>query len=155
MALPQYYRIIVVNNSGQTVTYDNNGRFNVKMTGFKTTPADGKKDYDPLADDDLSFVATDTCVNGAEEKSDEIDNTSNLYQGVQIQLEVTHDEGLAADGTFDIYLDGGDATGELMSDASGYSSAEAAGLTRVGSLVWESNGQDDEVMRSEVFNLGG
>ena len=155
MALPQFYRIIVVNNSGQTVTYNSNGRFNVKMTGFKTTPGDGKKDYDPLADDDLSFVADDSTVDGAEEKSDEIDNTSNLYQGVQIQLEVTHDAGGLADGTFDIYLDGGDATGELMSDASGYPSAEASGLTRVGSLVWEENGIDDEVMRSEVFNLGG
>lgn len=155
MALPQFYRIIVVNNSGQTVTFDSNGRFNVKMTGFKTTPADGKRDYDALADDDLSFISGDSIVDGAEEKSDEIDNTTNLFQGVQIQLEVTHDAGGLADGTFDIYLDGGDATGELMSDADGYASAEASGLTRVGSLVWESNGLDDEAMRSEVFNLGG
>ena len=155
MALPRVSRYIVVNNSGQTVTFNTNGRFNLKIQGVLTTPATGKEAYANLGDDDLSFIAGDSTVDGAEEKSDEIDNTSNLYKGHQVQLEVTHDEGLAADGTFDIYQDGGDATGELMSDASGYSSAEAAGLTRVGSLVWESNGLDDEVMRSEVFNIGG
>ncbi len=155
MALPLFYRILVVNNSGQTITFDSLGRLNLKLKGFHTTPATGKRAYTTISDDDLSFISGDSTLDGAEDKSDEIDNSTNLFQGVQVQLEVTHDEGTLADGTFDIFFDGGDATGELMSDASGYSSAEAAGLTRVGSLVWESNGLDDEVMRSEVFNLGG
>ena len=55
--------------------------------------------------------------------------------------------------TFDLYLDGGDATGELASDASGYAGAEANGLTKIGTLFWESNGGDDEVMRSQVFEV--
>lgn len=151
--LPQFWRIIVTNNSGQTVTFDSNGRFNVKMTAFIVTPATGKVAYTPLADDDLSFVATDTTVDGAEEKSDEIDNTSNLYIGAQIQLEVTHDAGAAADGTFDVYLDGGDATGELASDATGYASAEANKLQFVGSLTWEPNASDDDVQRSSVIHI--
>ena len=155
MALPQFIRYLVVNNSGQTVTYNNSGRYKLKITGWIVDPSTGKRTYTILSDDDLSFVAADSTVDGAEEKSDEINNTSDLFLGHQVQLEVTHDEGTLADGTFDVYLDGGDATGELMSDASGYASAEASGLTRVGSLVWESNGLDDEVMRSEVFNLGG
>lgn len=153
--LPQFYRVIVVNNSGQTVTYNNNGRFNVKMTGWIIDPSTGKITYTQLSDDDLSFIGGDSTVDGAEEKSDEIDNTSNLYAGLHVQLEVTHDEGTLADGDFDIFLDAGDATAELASDASGYAGAEANGLERVGALIWESNGLDDEVMRSEVYEVGG
>jgi hypothetical protein len=151
--LPQFYRFIVVNNSGQTVTFNNNGRFNLKVTNWIVDPTTGKITYTQDADDDLSFIAGDSTTDGAEEKSDEIDNTSNLFLGAQVQLEVTHDEGTLADGTFDIYLDGGDVTGELASDASGYNNAEANNLQLIGSLTWESNGLDDEVMRSPVFNI--
>jgi len=56
-------------------------------------------------------------------------------------------------GTYDIYIDGGDATGELASDASGYADAEANRLEMVGLLTWESNGLDDEIMRSPVWEV--
>ncbi len=151
--LPQFYRFIVVNNSGQTVTFNNLGRFNLKVTHLFITPATGKVDYTQQTDDDLSFIAGDSTADGSEEKSDEIDNTSNLFIGAQVQLEVTHDEGTLADGTFDVYLDGGNATGGLASDASGYNNAEANNLQLIGSLTWEANGLDDEVMRSEVINV--
>jgi hypothetical protein len=48
----------------------------------------------------------------------------------------------------------GDATGELQTDATGYVGAEANGLFFVGTLIWESNGLDDEVMRSQKFTIG-
>lgn len=153
MALSQFTVFVVVNQSGQTVTYSAGGRFNLKVTGWFIDPSTGKITYAQLSDDDLSFT-TGTLVNGAELQSSEIDNaTTTKYLGYQVQLEVTHDAGGLADGTFDIYMDGGDATGELMTDATGYADAEASGLTHIGSLTWESNGQDDEVMRSEVFNV--
>ena len=66
---------------------------------------------------------------------------------------VTHDEGTAATGTFDIYLDGGDATGELASDATGYDTVELAKLQYIGNLTWQASGADDEVMRSAVINI--
>ncbi len=151
--LPRFYRFIVVNNSGQTMTYDNNARYNLLVTHWTITPSTGKIAYTQDGDDDLSFAAADTTANGGEDLSDEIDNTTNLFEGALVQLAVTHDEGAAAGGTFDIYLDGGEATGQLASDASGYASAEANGLQWVGSLVWESNGGDDEVMYSPVINV--
>jgi hypothetical protein len=151
--LPQFYRIIAVNNTGQTLTFNNNGRINVKMTGWFITPATGLINYAPLPDDDCSFGAGDSTADGSEDKSDEIDNTGNLYLGLQVQLEITHNEGTAADGTYDLYLDGGDASGELASDATGYAGAEANRLQLIGSLTWEPNGLDDEVMRSEVINI--
>ncbi len=153
--LPQFRKFIVVNNSGQTLTYNNNGRINLKETAIHINTTDGKIVYTPLSDDDLGFVAGQSNADATEREGDnEVDNTSNLYVGSQLQLEITHDEGTAADGTFDLYMASGDATGELETDASGYAGAEANALIFIGSLVWESNGLDDEVMRSQVFTIG-
>lgn len=149
--LPQFRQWVLVNNSGQTLTFNNNGRINIKETAWIIDPTTGKITYTQLADDDLGFVAAGSLANGSEIVGDnEVDNTANLYLGSQVQIEITHDEGTAADGTFDLYMAEGDASGELQTDASGYASASANGLKRKATLVWESNGLDDEVMRSPV-----
>ena len=151
--LPQFRTYVLVNNSGSLLSYSANGRINIKETCWIIDPTTAKITYTQLADDDLGF-STGTLADGAEIVGDvEISNTSNLYIGSQLQIEITHDEGAAADGTFDLYVAGGDATGELPTDASGYASAEANHLQFVGSLTWEANGLDDEVMRSNVFAL--
>lgn len=156
MPLPQFRQFIVVNNSGQLLTFNNNGRINVKETAFHFNTTDGKIVYTQLTDDDLGFVAGSSLSDGSELVGDnEVDNTSNLFIGSQVQLEITHDEGTLANGTFDLYLAQGDATGELETDASGYLSAEANKLFFIGSLTWEPNGLDDEVMRSDVWHIGG
>jgi len=154
--LPLIRKWVVVNNSGQLLTWTAGGRINVKETAWFITPATGKIDYTTLTDDDLGFVSGQSVADGSEVVGDnEVSNASDLYLGSLVQLEITHDEGLAADGTFDLYLAEGDLTGELQTDASGYANAEGNLLFRVGSLTWESNGLDDEIMRSEVFNIGG
>jgi len=152
--LPQFRTYILVNNSGQTLTYDSGGRINVKETAYYISPSTGLITYVPLDDDDLDFGAGESVANGAEVIGDvEIVNTGNKYIGAQLQLEITHDAGAAADGTFDLYMDAGDATGELANDATGYAGAEANVLQLIGSLVWESNGGNGEVMRSQIFEL--
>ncbi len=151
MPLPKFRQFILVNNSGQTLGFTAGGRINIKETAFSFNTTDGKIVYATLTDDDLGFT-TGTLTNGSEIVGDnEIDNTTNLYLGSEVQIEITHDEGTLADGTFDLYLAGGDATGELETDASGYASAEANKLRPVGSLTWEPNGLDDELMRSPIF----
>jgi hypothetical protein len=155
MPLPQFYRFIAYNDTGQTITYNSNGRLNLKMTAWKWDTTNGDIVYTPLSDNDLGFGAGDATADGAEDKSSEIDNTSNEYVGLQVQLEVTHDEGAAADGNYLLYLDGGDATGELASDATGYENAVLNALQLVGVLKWHSSGGDDEVMRSAIFEVGG
>ncbi len=151
--LPKFSRFIVVNNSGQTVTFDSNGRLNLKVTGWIVDPDTGKITYTQLTDDDVNFITTNTLADGSEQLADEIDNTTNLFLGYLVQLEVTHDEGTLADGTFDVFLAQGDTTGELQTDASGYASAELNLLHTVGFLTWESSGLDDEVMRSDVWEV--
>jgi len=154
MSLPQFRKYVVVNSSGQLLTYNNNGRIKLKETAWYIDPATGKTTYAQLADDDLGFVAGSTLASGAEIVGDnEVDNTSNKYLGSQLQLEITHDEGTAASGTFELYMAGGDATGELTTDASGYDSAALNKLSLVGVLTWHASGADDEVMRSNVFEI--
>ena len=107
--LPQFFKFIVVNNSGQTLTFNSNGRLNMKMTGLRISQVTGKVSYVQLDDDDLGFVAAGTLADAAEILSSLIDNTDHQFVGLQVQLEVTHDEGSAADGTFDVYLAGDNA----------------------------------------------
>ena len=152
--LAQFFKIIVVTNSTLTVTYNNNGRFNLKLTGWIVDPTTGKITYTQLADDDLGFTTGGTLVDGAEIEGSEVDNsTTAKYLGMQAQLEVIHDEGTGADGTFDLYLSTGDATGELQSDATGYDSAEINLLRFIGPLTWHDAGADDEIMRSDTFEI--
>lgn len=146
--VPRFWRVIVYNASGQTVSYDTNGRFNVKVTGVTIDPTTLKPTYTQLADDDCSFAATDTVADGAEVKSDEINNTVTLYNYLIVQVEVTHDEGAAADGAFLVFFDGGEATGELASDAGGYDDAKIGGLQPLGTIPWNSAYADDDLQRS-------
>lgn len=152
--LPQFYKFVLVNSSGQTITYNNNGRVNLKVTCWYISTADGKITYAQLADDDMGFVAGSSIANTAELVGDtQIDNTSNRYMGAQVQLEITHDEGTAASGTFDLYVTGGDATGELQTNASGYDTVALNKMQLVGQLTWHASGVDDEMMRSPVWEI--
>ena len=153
--LPQIRKYILVNNSGQLLSFNANGRINLKETAYRFNTA-GEMEYVPLPDDDLAFIAASTVADGAEVVGDvEIDNRQTRYVGSHLQIEITHDEGTAADGTFDLYMAQGDAPGETEEDATGYNTAEANKLEPIGSLTWESNGADDEVMRSPIFEIGG
>ena len=151
--LPRFFRIRVFNNSGQTVTFNNNGRFNLKAWGWIVNPTTGKITYTQISDDDLSFIAASFVAAGDEETSDEIDNTTTLFLGLLIQLEVTHDEGAAADGTFNLHLDSGDASGELQSDASGFTNSEVNKIQSIGPLIWDGSRGDDEVVRSDTIHI--
>lgn len=153
--LPQFRKYILVNNSGSLLSFDANGRINIKETAYRFNTA-GELEYKPLIDDDLGFIAASTLADAAEIVGDRvIDNTQTRYVGSHLQIEITHDEGTAADGTFDLYMAQGDAAAETEEDATGYNTAEANKLEMIGNLTWESNGADDEVMRSPVFEIGG
>lgn len=151
--LKRFYKFIVVNNSGSTLTFDNGGRLNLKMWAWIVNPLTGKLIYTQIADDDMGFIATNTLTIGSEQAGSEINNSIDLFLGLQVQLEVTHDEGTAAAGTFDLYISTGSVSGELESDATGYADAESNELKLVTTLLWEANGLDDEVMRSRMVEV--
>ncbi len=151
--LSKFWKIIGVNNTGQTITFNNGGRLSLKITIWFLDPSTGKMDYTTVSSDDFGFEAGGSLVDGGEILITEIDNTSNLMLGAQVQMELTHDEGTAAAGTWDLYLDSGKVSGELASDASGYDDAETNGLDFIGSLTWPSAGADDELVRRSEINI--
>lgn len=160
--LPKFRRYVLVNNSGVsgllTFTGTPGGRINIKETCWRINASSGKTEYTTLVDDDLGFIAGSSLANGAEIVGDNvIDNTVDGYLGSQIQIEITHDEGTLANGTFDLYISESDTAGEGPADiayATGYASAEANKLKRIGTLTWEPNGLDGEVMVSNKFSIG-
>ena len=156
MSLPQFFRIRVVNKSGQTVTFNTNGRLSLMLFGLAIDPTTGLQTYTAIASspDDLGFIAGQAFANLAERASDEIDNTTTKYTGLQVQLEVLHDDGAAAGGTFDMYLDSGIASGQLQSDHSGYGlTGEEHGLTSLGSLIWLAANSDDDIVLSNMTHI--
>ena len=148
--ISQFFRFVIVNNSGQTLTYASGGRLALKIAGLRRDPITNDWIRTQLTESDCGF-STGTLTDGSETPTDEISNAATRYESLEAQLEVTHDEGTAADGTVDVYFAGGSATGELPSDATGYDSAELNKLDFVGSLTWHGSGADDEVMRSDEW----
>ena len=126
----------------------------LKIWGWKPNATTGIIEYTKVADDDMGFDTTDTIVDGGEVIGSQRDNTTPGYHGYIVQLEVKHDVGGLADGNFEIYADESMDTGEGQSDASGYSGDAADhGLRTTGPLIWESNGLDDDVMRSRCYKM--
>jgi len=155
--LSKFTKYVLVNNSGATITHGGTelGVINLKIIGWYITPSTGKIAYAETVEDDMGFDGTDTITDTSEVLSSEVDNSTNLYIGHLVQLEVTHDEGAAAVtavGNWDLYVDNGDTTAELSSSAAGYTDAETAKLQFVGSMVCD--GGDDELIRSQVWNVG-
>lgn len=154
MSLPQFRRYVLKNNSGQTLTFSANGRILIRETAVHFNTTDGKPIMTVLSEDDLGFTSG-TLADGAEIIGDvEISNASNLYDHSLIQIEIKHDEGTLADGNFELYLSEGNVTAELSTDGNGYNDAVGNGLTLIGFLIWESNGLDDQIMRSRQHRIG-
>lgn len=152
--VPQFYRFVMVNNTAVLMTVADGASVNLKITAVYIDPSTGKYAYNQLADDDLGIGAT--LADGAEILGGvEYDNTSNKYTSLQVQLEVALDLGgsIAAGATCDLYIAGGDVSGELPTDASGYGSAELNRLRPVGVLVFDPAMSDDELARSQVWRV--
>ena len=153
MPLPQFYKFVAVNNTGETLIYNDGGRLNLKKTGWKWDTTNGDVVYTNLSNEDFGFGTDNITASSGENITPLIDNSTNEYVGVQVQLEVTHPSGSYANGRYDLYLDGAPASGTLMSDATGYINAETNVLDLVGSLVWHGSADNGDLMRSPVFEV--
>jgi hypothetical protein len=152
--LHKYYKFVIVNNSGQTVTHGaGTGDLLLRVTGVYVVPSTGLLAYDIFTPDECGFDATDTWANGAEVESSEIDNATNKYINALVKIEVEHTLAATAEGSFDIYYTGGDATGALETDADGYNSAESMKLTFIGSLTWPTGVTNNESLLSPTFTI--
>ena len=113
--LAKYYRFILKNSSGQTMTYDNAARLELRLSPWKLSS--GALAYGTTITDDFGFGAGETITNGSTVESTVIDNTSNLYMGLNGYIEVLHDHA-SADGYAYLYIEESDDNTNWPSDCS-------------------------------------
>jgi hypothetical protein len=111
--LAKYYRFILKNSSGQTMTYDNAARLALRLSPWKITS--GALAYGAAITDDFGFGAGETIANLATVESTVIDNTSNLYLGINGFISVLHDHA-SADGVCKLYIEESDDNTNWPSD---------------------------------------
>lgn len=117
MMLPKYYRLRVLNDTDQTLTYDNAARINVRLSPWKLTS--GALVYGTTITDDLGFDAGETIAADGESEGDAQDNTSNLYLGINGFFEVIADVS-STDGTVYLYMEESDDNTNWPSDGADF-----------------------------------
>ena len=89
--LAKYYRFWIVNNSAQTLTYNNAARLEIRTTPWKFT-SEGALVYGTVDVDTTALLTTDGSIaDGVAAEGTVIDNTTDLYLGLHGYLECKHD----------------------------------------------------------------
>ena len=114
--LARYYRFYIVNNSGETLTYNNDARLEIRFTPWKFTSA-GALVYGAVAVDTTGLLdAAGTIADGASSEGAVRDNTSDLYLGGHGYLECKHDVDTAAGARIDLWVESCDDNASWPSD---------------------------------------
>lgn len=141
--LPKFYRFSLINKTGQTATFDDGARLSLRIQAWKFSS--GVLVYDTVVVDDMNFVAGQTILDDGETNSDNFDNSSDLFLGLNGVLIATHDLD-AAVGSWDLYVEGTDNTAIFPGDEDDFDIAQDADLIKKlrvdSSSVDASNGMD-------------
>jgi hypothetical protein len=116
--LAKYWRLRGVNETGQTMTYDDGARIAIRLCPWKLG-ASGAITYGTTITEDLQFSSGETIADSGEVEGSVNDNTSNKFYGIKGYAEITHDLS-TADGTFDIYLEESDDNTNWPSDQASF-----------------------------------
>ena len=100
--LPAYWRLRVVNNTDQTITYDNGGRLSVIVTPWDIGTSGMAQGANIT--DDLDLDAGENIAAAGQNEGDVQTNTSNLYIGFTGIFKVVADQ-TSTDGTVDLYIE--------------------------------------------------
>lgn len=112
--LAKFWRLRFINETGQTMTYNDGARIAIRAMPWKLSS--GNLTYGTVITEDLGFGAGDTIADDGQEESTVVDNSSNLYWGVNGTFEITHDLD-AASGDCKLYLEESDNNGNWPSDS--------------------------------------
>ncbi len=115
--LAKYWRLRVLNDTDQTLTYNDGARVNVRASPWKLSS--GNLSYGTTITDDIGFDAGETIAVDGESEGDVQDNTSNLYWGVNGFFEVIADLS-STDGTVYLYLEESDDNTNWPSDGADF-----------------------------------
>lgn len=112
--LGKFWRLRMINETGQTMTYDGAARIAIRVMEWKMVS--GVLTYGTVITEDLGFGASETIADNGEVEGTVVDNSSNLYWGAHGTFLVLHDLD-AAVGVCRLYLEFSDADGNWPSDS--------------------------------------
>ncbi len=143
----KFYRLRGVNNTGQTMTFDDAARIAIRMMGWKLG-TNGVITYGTVFTEDLGFSAGETIVDGGEVEGSVIDNGTNLFYGIKGYISVLHDLA-AASGNFDLYFEESDSDANWLSDAASFDITKhmkfLAGLSIINDAVDEDSAMNFDI----------
>lgn len=134
--LAQFWRLRFINETGQTMTWDDGARIAIRVQEWKLVA--GVLTYNTVITEDLGFVATDTIADNGEEEGTVVDNSSGPYYGFNGTFEITHDLD-AAVGVCRLYLEFSDNDGNWPSDSNDFVITD---LIRLATLPIDNSGVD-------------
>ncbi len=143
--LAKFWRLRMVNETGQTMTYSGAARIAIRVMGWKMVS--GALVYGTVITEDLGF-SSGTIVNNGEVEGTVVDNSSNLFWGVNGTFEVLHDLD-AAVGACNLYLEHSDNNGNWPSDSDDFTIAED--LILISSLIIDNSGVDKSRSKNFAF----
>lgn len=136
--LAKYWRLRMRWVADQTLTYDAGARIAIRCSPWKLTSA-GALSYGDTITEDLGFGAGETIVTTGEVEGTVVDNTSNLYFGVNGYFELTADAN-STDGTAYLYLEESDDNTNWPSDQEDF---DIADLKTVCVLPFSTDAEDE------------
>lgn len=135
--LGRFWRLRFINETGQTMTFNDGARIAVRLMPWKLVAGDLVYAGAAVLED-LGFGAGDTIADDGEVEGTVVDNSISLYWGVNATFEITHDLDLAL-GQCRLYLEFSDNNGNWPSDSDDF---EITDLIQVAVLPIDNNGVD-------------
>lgn len=112
--LPQYYRLRFINETGQTMTYNDGARIAIRLQEWKLVS--GVLTYGTVITEACGFTTDGTIADDGEAEATVVNNSSNKYWGAHGTFEITHDLD-AAVGVVRLYFECSDSDGNWPSDS--------------------------------------
>lgn len=135
--LPKAYVFTLVNNTGEDATFDSGALLSLRITQWKFNPS-GVLVYNTVVDN-MNFAAGQTILDGGVVNSDDFDNSSDLFLGLNGVLEATHDVATAL-GRWDLFVQGSDSSGNFPESTDNFDVEQDA--TVIDSLRVANTGED-------------
>ena len=135
--LPEYWRLRMINETGQTMTYNDGARVAIRSVAWKIG-ASGVVTHSSVITEDLGFGAGETIADDGEVEGTVVDNSSDKYYGINGTFEITHDLD-AAVGVCRLYLEFSDNDGNWPSDSDDF---EITDLIQIAVLPIDNSGVD-------------
>lgn len=142
--LPKFWRLRMINETGQTMTYAGAARIAIRAMGWKMSSGDLV--YGTVITEDLGF-SSGTIADDGEVEGTVVDNSSNLFWGINGTFEIIHDLD-AAVGACNLYLEYSDNDGNWPSDKDDFVIAD---LILVSSLIIDNSGVDKSRSKNFAF----